>query len=312
MYDLHRLRLLRELSHRGTLAAVAEALGYSPSAVSHQLAILEREVKVPLLEPAGRGVRLTSTATELVAHTETILRELERAEADIAASRAEIVGTLRVATFLTAAHTLVLDVIDRLAQQHPRLRVTFSHLNAEAAIPALLARDYDLVLSEEYPGVPSAPHPGVVTSTIATDPLLLAVPDDWTARHLLELTHAPWVMEHPQAAARTWSTATCREAGFEPTVYYETSDLTLHAAIVARGHAAAFLPQLGLTPPTGVKVLPTGYARSITLSLRTGSETTPAIAAFEDAISQKSTTSSDLQKREADHHVTAEEPEGRR
>jgi DNA-binding transcriptional LysR family regulator len=85
VYDVHRLRLLRELSHRGTLAAVAEALGYSPSAISHQLGILERETGATLLEPAGRGVRLTPAAVALVARTEIILRELERAEADIAA-----------------------------------------------------------------------------------------------------------------------------------------------------------------------------------------------------------------------------------
>lgn len=238
MYDLHRLRLLRELSHRGTLAAVAEALGYSPSAVSHQLSILEREVNARLLEPAGRGVRLTPAASTLVAHTEIILRELERAEASIAASRTEITGTVRVATFQTAAHTLVLDAIDRLADKHPRLVVTFTQLNAEAAIPALLARDFDLVLSEEYPGNPPSPHPGVTTSRVIDDPLLLAVPTAWPARSPADLDEAPWVMEQRGTAARAWSESVCRAAGFEPRVRYETSDLGLHAQIVARRGAA--------------------------------------------------------------------------
>ncbi|MET7639975.1 LysR family transcriptional regulator [Streptomyces sp. NPDC005438] len=284
MYDLHRLRLLRELSHRGTLAAVAEALGYSPSAISHQLSILERETGVPLLEPAGRGVRLTPAATGLVAHTEAIMRELERAEADIAASRSQVTGTVRVATFQTAAHTLVLDAIDRLADPHPQLTVTFAHLNAEAAVPALLARDFDLVLSEDYPGLPSAPHPGVTTRTLTTDPLLLAVPARWSARELAELADVPWVMEHPGTAARTWSTSACRTAGFEPRVRYETADLHLHAAIVARGRTAAFLPRLGHDPTPGIRLVPTGHARTITLSIRAGSGDNPAVTAFQNAV----------------------------
>lgn len=284
MYDLHRLRLLRELSHRGTLAAVAEALGYSPSAVSHQLSILEREVKAPLLEPAGRGVRLTPAAITLVGHTETILRELERAEADIAAGRTEITGTVHVATFQTAAHTLVLDAIDRLAHRHPRLVVTFAHLSAEAAIPALLARDFDVVLSEVYPGNPPAPHPGVTTSTVAEDPLLLALPTAWPARSVADLADAPWVMETRGTVARAWSTATCRTAGYEPHVRYETSDLGLHAALVARGHAASLLPQLGRDPSPDIRLIPTGETRAITASTRTGSEGTPATEAFHDAL----------------------------
>lgn len=284
MYDLHRLRLLRELSHRGTLAAVAEALGYSPSAISHQLGLLEREVGAPLLEPAGRGVRLTAAANSLVIHTENILRELERAEADIAASRSEVAGTIRIATFQTAAHTLVLDAIDWLTAQHPQLNVTFAHLEAEAAIPSLIARDFDLVLSEHYPGNPPAPHPGVSTTAIASDPLLLATPRSWSAGGLPELADSPWVMERPGTAARIWSTATCRAAGFEPSVRYETADLNLHAAIVARGRTAAFLPRLGVKPSPNIRLTPTGQARTITLSTRTGSDNTPAIAAVHHAL----------------------------
>lgn len=284
MYDLHRLRLLRELAHRGTLAAVAEALGYSPSAISHQLGLLERETGVALLEPAGRGVRLTPAATALVARTETILRELEHAEADIAASRADVTGTVRVATFQTAAHTLVLDAIDRLTQQHPLLTVTVAHVNAEAAIPALLARDFDLVLSEDYPGNPPSPHPGITTSVVTGDPLLLAVPAEWSAQDLTDLADAPWVMEHRGTDARMWSTATCRAAGFEPRVRYETTDLHLHAAIVARGRAAAFLPELAHSPSPSIRLLPTGQSRTITVSIRSGSLTHPTVRAFHEVV----------------------------
>lgn len=286
MYDLHRLRLLRELSHRGTLAAVADALGYSPSSISHQLSLLERETGVPLLEPAGRGVRLTPAAAGLVSRVETIMLELERAEADIAAGRTTVGGVVRIATFQTVAHTLVLDAIDWLAAQHPQLVVTFAHVNADAAIPALIARDYDLVLSESYPGHPMAPHPGVTAIATFEDPLLLAIPAEWEAHNLADLADAPWVMEHPGTAPRAWSTSQCRDRGFEPVVRYETADLGLHAAIVARGRAAAFLPQLGHQPMPGMRTVSTGSARRITLAARTGTETSPAIRALGRALTE--------------------------
>ncbi|MGF2209476.1 LysR family transcriptional regulator [Streptomyces albidoflavus] len=284
MYDLHRLRLLRELSHRGTLAAVADALGYSPSAVSRQLGILEREVGMSLLEPAGRGVRLTPAARTLVVRTERIVRELEQAEAEIAGMRTDLVGVIRVATFQTAAHGLVLDTIARLQRNHPRLTVEFTHLEAEATVPALLARDFDLVLSEQYPGNPPVPHPGVMMSTLAEDPLLLAIPTAWDAKSLKDLAEAPWVMEPPHTAPRTWTAAACRAAGFEPDVRFETADLSLHTAIVSKGLAAAFLPMLAQNPSPHMRLLPTGEHRTITLAIRAGSDSNPALQAFTTTI----------------------------
>ena len=115
MLDLHRLRLLRELKHRGTLAAVAEALAYTPSAISQQLSVLETEAGVQLLERAGRRVRLTPAAGRLVEHTEAILERLERARADLDASAASIGGTVRVAAFHTTAHAVIPAALPALA-----------------------------------------------------------------------------------------------------------------------------------------------------------------------------------------------------
>src|ERR671938_1515775 len=102
MLDLRRLRLLRELNERGTIAAVADALQFSPSAVSQQLAQLEREAGVPLLERAGRNVRLTAAGQTLVGHADALLARLEAAEADLEATAEQVTGTLRVATFQSA------------------------------------------------------------------------------------------------------------------------------------------------------------------------------------------------------------------
>jgi DNA-binding transcriptional LysR family regulator len=135
MLDLRRLRLLRELARRGTITAVAEALSYSPSAVSQQLAALEKETKVRLLEPAGRRVRLTAQADLLVAHTEVPLEKMERAEAALAQSLSEIVGTLRVAAFQTAVLTLVPPALSQLEPQHPSLRVEVTELERKSPCP---------------------------------------------------------------------------------------------------------------------------------------------------------------------------------
>ena len=177
MLDVHRLRLLRELDRRGTLAAVARALSYSPSAISQQLSQLETETGVTLLEPAGRGVRLTPQARILGEHTEVILKQLEEAEADLRASLAEVRGTLRVASFQSVLFALVPSVLTRLAERHPGLRVEIAHQEAGPAFAGLLAHDFDVVLGEEYPGTARPPVTGARTQLLANDELFAVFPD---------------------------------------------------------------------------------------------------------------------------------------
>ena len=284
LYDLHRLRLLRELAHRGTLVAVGTALGYSPSAISHQLSLLEREVGVPLLEPVGRGVRLTAAAAELVQHTERILLELERAEAAIAASRTDVSGLVRIATFQTAAYTLVPAALDVLAAEHPAVDVAVTHVHAERALPALLARDVDLVLYEQYPGSPVAPITNVRTEKLLDDALLIATPAGDPARSLASLSGARWVMEPIGTRSRDWAVAACREAGFEPTIALESTDVLLHAHWVARGRGVAILPDLVAGLADGCALRPSGATRRIWLAVREGSTSNPAVAAARRAL----------------------------
>lgn len=293
MLDLHRLRLLRELKHRGTLAAVAAALSYSPSSISQQLAVLEREAGVALLEPVGRRVRLTPQAEILVAHTEAVLETLERAEADLAASLAGITGVLRVAAFQTAALALVPDALSVLREAHPRLRVEVTQHEPESALPALLARDFDLVVTEDYPGDPSPRPEGVEYEELGEDEIRLALTSpsrEVTA--LQELAGRPWVMEPAGTASRRWATRLCRNAGFEPDVRFESSDLLLHLRLVERGHAAALLPDLvwtGGAPAVARKVavlaLPGGRsARRLFTAARRGGGGHPAVRACRDAL----------------------------
>jgi DNA-binding transcriptional LysR family regulator len=305
MLDVHRLRLLRELDHRGTLAAVALALSYSPSAVSQQLSQLEAEAGVVLLEPAGRGVRLTAQARILVAHTEAILERLEEAEAELRASLTEVRGTLRVASFQSVLLALVPEVLSALAERHPGLRVEITHQEAGPAFAGLIARDFDIVLGEDYPGIARSPVPGARTQLLARDELFLVIPDHGPhARaeaatvpvHLPDLAGVPWILDPAGTAPGQWARDTCRAAGFEPDVRYAGSDLLLQVHLAEKGHAAAVIPGLLLAavppPAARVRALPGRPHRKLTTGVRSGAAGDPAIRAFRTALSRaiRSTT----------------------
>jgi DNA-binding transcriptional LysR family regulator len=298
MLDLRRLRLLRELAHRGTLHAVATALNYSPSTVSEQLAQLETEAGVPLLEHVGRRVRLTPQGRILVAHTEQILEQLEQAQAAIA-DTGHVTGLIRVAAFQTAAHTLLPPAVTALGERHPGLRVHLTEAEPEQALPALLARDFDLVIAEEYPGHRQPRPDGLDAEDLLTDPIRLAHPAGLrTGRNqsaLAALAGHPWVMEPAGTAARAWAADVCRRAGFEPDVRYETSDLLLHLRLVEAGHAAAFLPGLvfgGRRPAVPTRPLPKTQAHRVVLTVvRRGHAGHPAVRALRDVLSGVTTGS---------------------
>jgi DNA-binding transcriptional LysR family regulator len=305
--DLHRLRLLRELKHRGTLAAVAEALAYTPSAISQQLSVLEAEAGVPLLERTGRRVRLTPAAERLVEHTEAILERLERARADLDASAASIGGTVRIAAFHTTAHAVIPAALSALARAHPALRAEVTEREPESSLPGLIAHEFDLALLEEYPGHPQLRRPELDYRELATDPMRLAQRASASPRALADLAGHSWILEPPGTAARHWATAVCRAAGFEPDVRYQSTDLLLHLRLVRTGHAVALLPALlSATPadadPPGPALtqadpastpadpaihlsdLPGSPARRIYAATRRGASQQPALAAVRAAL----------------------------
>lgn len=294
MLDLRRLRLLRELKRLGTISAVADALRYSPSAVSQQLATLERETGVRLLEPAGRRVRLTAQAELLVEHAGRLLEEMERAEAALARSLEDTVGTLRVAAFQTAVLTLLPGTLLSLADQHPGLRVEVAELEPEVALPALVAGDFDLVLGEEYPGHPLRRPRETERYDLFADELGLAIPTAWRERSLSALRRRAFVLEPPGTTAHEWALGTCRNAGFEPDVRYVSTDLQIHLTFVEHGLASALVPDLAGAagrPEITLRRLPDGPHRVVFAAVRRGSIEQPSISAFRrslEAVQRKS------------------------
>lgn len=284
--DVRRLRLLVELSRRGTIAAVAQALSYSPSAVSQQLSVLEREAGSALLEPVGRRVRLTAEGELLVAYAERVLRELEEASAALEAASGVVEGRVRVAAFQSAVLAVLPTALMAL-QDHPALRIQVTEMEPEQSLPALAAGDFDIVLAEEYPHRPQARLAGITRVDLLDDAVELVVPRSWGTTAIADVAQARFAMEPPGTAAREWADAVCREAGFEPEVAFTTSDLQIHLRMVERGLAVALLPRLaGAAQSRRVLAgpLPGRPVRQVFAAVRDGSTARPALTAVIDAI----------------------------
>jgi DNA-binding transcriptional LysR family regulator len=270
--DLRRLALLRELHFRGTISAVAAAMDYSPSSVSQQLSQLEREVGTTLLVKSGRRVRLTPAAETLVEHTHELLARMDALEAALAASGAEVAGTVRLAVFQSSALSIVPRALTLFAERHPLLRVEITQREPESALAAVWAREFDLVIAEQYPGHSAPRIPELDREPLCSDELRLGAMDA-AITSISTARDASWVMEPRGTASRHWAEQLCRVAGFEPDVRFETADLQAHILLVESHHAVALLPDLiwaGERPSVRLVQLPGGPRREVFTSARLG------------------------------------------
>jgi DNA-binding transcriptional LysR family regulator len=293
MLDVRRLRLLRELKIRGTLAEVAEALQYSPSSVSQQLALLEKEAGVALLRKTGRRVQLTPQAEVLVAHTAQLLETLEQAEADLAASLTTVTGTVRIAVFQSAALALMPDALSRMSSSYPEVRVEMTQREPETALHETWARDFDLVIAEQYPGHAAPRYAELDRIPLTSDAIRLAVPphspDRPAIKTLADTAELPWVMEPRGAASRHWAEQACRSAGFEPDVRFETADLQAQIRLIESGNAVALMPDLvwtGRETTARLLDLPGDPHRTVFTSVRRSSAKRPAILAAREILAE--------------------------
>lgn len=294
MLEMKRLRLLWELHARGTVVAVADALNYSPSAVSQQLALLEREAGVPLLRKAGRTLELTAAAEALVAETHELLAGLERAEAALHRVHDDVAGTVRLAVFQTALLAILPQTLRRLRIVHPRLRVEMVQHEPAAGLNETWARGFDLVVAEQYPGHAAPRFAGLDHEPLTRDRIALGLPAESAGdaafdrvETLADAADLPWVMEPEGAASRHWALQACRSAGFEPDVRYETADLQAHLRLIESGNAVALLPGLlhvGAAHPLRLVPLEGDPHRTIFTAARASSGGHPALAAVRAAL----------------------------
>jgi DNA-binding transcriptional LysR family regulator len=274
MLELRRLRLLRELHERGTIAAVADALQFTPSAVSQQLAMLERETGVRLLEKAGRGVRLTDPALVLVEHAGALLDRAAVAEAELAAASGTVGGRARIATFQSAAVHIAAPAIEALATTAPKLRCELIEAEPETALPELALGGIDLVIGDEWPHHPWRLPAGLTREKLLDDPVFLVG----------EKTSA-WAASQPGLAWEEMTRRTCREQfGFEPDIRHRCENATVALALVARGLAVTLLPELALKQAR-VPLRPLeGVARTIYAVTRTADASRPSTRALLAAV----------------------------
>jgi len=294
MLDVRRLRVLREFASRGTIAATADALGYTPPAVSQQLAALEREAGVELLERNGRTRRLTPAGEELVTRTEAVLRGLEAAEAALARQATTVAGVLRAAAFPSAHRALFPPAIAALARAHPQLEVHTRELEPEDSIPALKRGELDLVLAQEYPFAPQTADAALERTHLREDPIRLAVPagraegvERAGPLDLSEHAGVPWVAGRQGSFCHSVVLHVCRGAGFEPRITHFTNDFATAYELVAAGVGFALVPDLAGPPPPGVAIVETREpvpGRRIFAAVRAGAGARPAVAACLEAL----------------------------
>jgi DNA-binding transcriptional LysR family regulator len=251
MLDLRRLRLLRELRDRGTVGAVAAALDYSPSAVSQQLRVLERETGAELLERHGRRVRLTEAGLTLARHAERLLAAAEEAEADLAAADGSVTGTVRIAAFQTATLALVPQALSALAHEHPQLRLEVIEAEPEAALHALALGELDLVIADEWEYVPRVRLEGLLREELLSEGVRLVLPAGHRLARsrrpvrLAALAEAPWACGPPPSAHDKLVQRACRVlGGFSPDVRHRSTDLLVLLTLVRTGHAVTLMPDL--------------------------------------------------------------------
>jgi DNA-binding transcriptional LysR family regulator len=297
MLDVRRLRLLRELAARRTVTAVAEALSYTPSAVSQQLAALERDAGVQLLEKVGRGVQLTEAGRRLVAHADVVIAQLEEAEADLAHTSGRVAGRVRLASFQTAAHALVIPALEPLEQRYPDLQCEIIQAEAEDALPKLRLGDVDMVVAEEYDHAPRPLDASLEHIELCRDALLFAVPVGHPAAGKEAISFADvrgeqWAGGELGTAWNDMIWRACRSiGGYEPDIRHHVDDVRLILRLVAARGAVGLVPALGSHEEIeGVILRPPAERplwREIFTAVRRGTGDRPAHRAVREALAHE-------------------------
>ncbi|MGE5292824.1 MAG: LysR family transcriptional regulator [Micromonosporaceae bacterium] len=252
MLDLRRLRLLLEFASRGSIAATAAALGYTPSAVSQQLAALEREAGAALLDRTARSAELTDSGRRLAAHAEEILARVEAAEADMSAHTQTPSGRVVVAAFPTAAVAFA-PALARSLQAHPALTLLMRQTGRDEGLRQVRSGEVDVALVDDWSGrLPERESAVLSLYHLIRDPLVLVVPrDHWMADpgepvDLRRLREEPWMAApagEPSRQAVDWLLA---GVGGAPPVPWEFEGLATILGLVARGIGIAAIPALTL------------------------------------------------------------------
>ena len=292
MLDLGRLRALHAVATYGSVGAAAAALGYTPSAVSQQLAKLERETRTPLLERRGRGVVLTDAAQLLAATASQVLGLVEEAELALEEQRGAVIGELRLAAFPTAARGLLPPVLARLQAEHPALSVDVAELDPPDTVAAVARGELAVGVVHDWHNTPLALPEELSRVKLGTDlaDIILPAAHPLADKEFLrpaDLADERWICQPEGSICHDWLVRTMRKAGFEPRVAYSVAEYQTQLAMLAHGIGIALIPRLGRGPlPESVVAVPLQPAPSRRLFAvwRTLTARRPAVAVTVDAL----------------------------
>ncbi|MGY3684104.1 LysR substrate-binding domain-containing protein [Streptomyces sp. TE33382] len=292
MLNLERLRTLDALARHGSVSGAAGGLHVTTSAVSQQMAKLEREVGQQLLARNGRGVRLTDAGRLLADHAARILSQVELAQSDIEAQRGEAVGEVEIAAFPTAARGLFPAALGSLRTDHPELKVRTRELEPEQGVLAVLRGDVDLAVVLEWSNK-RLPVPGGLTrSELLDDAPDIAMPAahplaDRTEVALADFAEDEWVSWPAGEFCYEWLMFTLRSEGIEPRISHLAGEHHTQLALVAAGFGVCVAPRLGRGPvPDGVRLVPVRQTmrRHVHAMWRTDADRRPSVRAAVEAL----------------------------
>jgi molybdate transport repressor ModE-like protein len=260
MLDVRRLKVLREVISRGSFSAAAESLHLSQSAVSQQIAVLEREVGMPLLERTTDGPKLTAAGQTLVEHGDAVICRLEEAERELAQIAGLEAGRLRMASFPTANATLMTRALSIFRQRFPNVELEFAELEPEDSFPALKRGDTDLAVVFDYPSYSLDFSRDVEAELIYEEPMLLALPPGHPLAaaksvRIEDLSEEDWLCGAVPSSCRDVVLGLCRDAGFEPRISFRSDDYEVVKGFVAGGLGVSVLPELAGSHP-GIELRP--------------------------------------------------------
>lgn len=250
MLDVRRLRVLREVAVRGSFSAAAESLSFTQSAISQQIAALEREAGTKLVQRNARGIRLTEAGEALVRHADAILARLSEAEEELAAIAGVRGGRLRLASFESAAATLMPLAIAAFRAQHPGVELSLIMCEPEESAPLLKSGELDLALG--YESRIREELDGIAHRHLVSDPMFVAMPADHPLARkrtirLADFADDSWIASDRDCECNRLINRACAVAGFEPRIAFETDDYTAMQGFVAAGVGVSLIAELGLT-----------------------------------------------------------------
>jgi DNA-binding transcriptional LysR family regulator len=253
MLDLRRLRVLAEVARQGSFSAAADAIHLSQSAVSQQVATLEREVGMSLLERTSEGPKLTDAGRTAVSHAEAAIARLDEAEHELAAIAGLEGGEVRIASFPTASAVLLTEALAQFSDTHPNVRLSVTEAEPEQSLPMLRAAEVDAAVVFDYESLPSSTleDRDVDIGLLLTESMYLGLPKSHplAARDrvpMAELADEAWLCGTRPSSCSQAVVEACRAAGFEPRIAFESDEYAVLQGYVAAGLGYTLLPDLAL------------------------------------------------------------------